>query len=154
MQQMKFTWKGLVLAPLLVPFVFSLVLTSSTESRSPVLGILLLFAIGSFFSYCTTIFLFLPCLYLVSKFTTLTALLTCVLGAALGAVLYLPFSWQMFLSSGHNSGPPQGSYVEFLWRQLSDPFAWALFPGGGLLTAALYWILVNKAPRRDGQRPG
>ena len=151
---MKFSLKGLILAPLPVPFVFSLVLIGSTESRNPVLGVLLLFAIGSLLAYCATVFLFLPCLYFLSRIAKPTIYLTCGLGALLGAVAYLPVLWQMYLSSGHDSGPPQGSFVEFLSRQLFDPVGWALFPGGGLVTAALYWVLVEQELRRDRQRQG
>jgi len=150
-QTMKFTWKGFVLAPLLVPIIFAVLLISSGGSRSPILGLLMVFAIGSVFSYCVTAFLFLPCLYLLSKFAALTVHLTCIVGAVLGAVAYLLFAWQGFQASGVNSGPPTGRFVDYLLRDLPDPLGWALFPGGGLVTAALYWMLVNQAQR---QTPG
>ncbi len=147
-QHMKFTWKGYLLAPLLVPFVFAVLLISSGGSRSPVLGLLVVFAIGSVFSYCVTAFLFLPCLYLLSRFAALTVYLTCIAGALLGSVAYLLFAWQGFQASGVNSGPPAGRFVDYLLRDLSDPLGWALFSGGGLVTAALYWMLVNQPQRR------
>lgn len=80
---MKFSWKAFLLAPLPMPLVFSLVLVGSTESRSPVLGVLVLFAIGSFLAYCLTAALFLPCLYLASKCIALNFSRTSILGAAL-----------------------------------------------------------------------
>jgi hypothetical protein len=148
MQQVKFGWKGFVLAPLAVPFVCSVLFVSATESRNPLLGILVLFAIGSVVSYGATAFLLLPCLYLVSKFTVLTVRLTCVFGALLGAVAYLPYARIAFQGSGDNSGPPKGTFTEYLWRQLSEPVELGLFVAGGLATAALYWVLAEK-PRTD-----
>jgi hypothetical protein len=139
---MKFSWTALILAPLPVPFVYTVAFVCSNSSRSPILQFLFFFVLGSVFSYCTTIFLFLPCLFLVSRLTPLTARLTCILGTVLGALVFIPVAWQMFLTSGIDSGPPQGYFVEYLWRQLSDPAVWA-FPVAGLVTAMLYWLLCG-----------
>jgi hypothetical protein len=147
---MKFTWKGLILAPLSVTFVYSIAFIILFSSASPVFAFLLFFAIGSFFSYCATVFLFLPCLYLTAKITPLTLRLTCALGTVLGGVAYIPLAWVMFRSSGDNSGPPQGTFGEYLWQQLFEPVAWA-FPVGGLVTALVYWFLVNQPPERNHQ---
>ena len=152
---MKFNWKGLILAPLLVPFISSAVLLILTESSSPLYGMLLFFAIGSVFSYCATLLLFLPCLYLLSKFTALTLRLTSALGAVLGAVAYIVYARQAYQASGIDSGPPQGSFAEYLWRDLSGPLNWIWFPLGGLITALAYWMLVNRPPpaNRTGAAP-
>ena len=64
---MRFSWTGLILAPLLVPVLVSAAWLSSFEAGSPVLLFLLLLAFGCIVSYGTTIFLFLPCLFLLSS---------------------------------------------------------------------------------------
>jgi membrane associated rhomboid family serine protease len=94
------------------------------------------------------VFLFLPCLFLVSKFTPLTGRLTCLLGTVLGGMAYLPLAWVMWTSSGVNCGPPPDSFVENLWRQLWEGFAW-VFIVGGLVTAMLYWFLANPKVPKD-----
>jgi hypothetical protein len=148
---MKFTWEGLLLAPLPVPFIYGVLFVLSTESRSPLLGILVLFALGSIVSYGATAFLFLPCLYLASKFTALTARVTCAVGATLGAIACLAYLRIAYQASGDDSGPPAGTFAEYLGRQWSDPFVWIfgiLFIAGGLLTAALYWRLADRPLQR------
>ena len=122
----------------------------SFESKSPVLGFLVIFALGSIFSYGATILLLLPCLYLLSKLTMLKFHLVCLLGAVLGFVVFFPCAWVDFRASGTNSGPPEGPFIEFLARSWGDSITW-MFPVGGLVTAAVYWIVVNKTPQRDGR---
>jgi len=150
---MKFSWKALFLAPLVVPFVFSAAFAIlSGMGKNLILGFLACFVVGSVFSYGATLFLFLPSLFLLSRFTPLTARLTCVLGALLGGLVLLPVDWFMWTSSGIDSGPPQGSFGADFLRQGFDPIDWA-FLVGGLVTAALYWFLANKHPRETMSRP-
>jgi hypothetical protein len=147
---MKFSWKAFFLAPPAVPFVCSVafVILSGVD-KHPIYGFLLCFAIGSIFSYGATLFLFLPCLFLLSRLTPLTARLTCVLGALLGGLALLPVDWLMYSSSGVDSGPPQGSFGAYLLHQGFDPIDWA-FLVGGLVTATLYWFLANpKMPKEQ-----
>jgi len=139
----------LLLAPLPVPFVYSVafVILASMSSH-PIFGFLLCFILGSVFSYGATIFLFLPCLFLLSRFTPLTARLTCLLGTLLGGLALLPLDWEMYLTSGVDSGPPQGSFAAYLLQQGFDPIDWA-FPVGGLVTAMLYWLLAKQRAREE-----
>jgi len=81
---MRFSWTGLILAPLLVPVMFSALLSSLPGDR-PALLFLLLLAPGCIVSYGTTIFLFLPCLFLFSLWRPMTSLKVCLLGLVLGA---------------------------------------------------------------------
>jgi hypothetical protein len=150
---MNFTWNGFLLAPMLVPLLFSALLTDFANGRSPVLGMLFLFAFLSMFSYGVMACLFLPCMHLVSKYIPPTFRLSCIVGVAMGALVYVLFSWVGFRASGFNSGPPQGTFAEFLLRDLRDPVNWGLFPGGGLATAAAYWMLVSGTPRTQRQPP-
>jgi len=145
---MKFSWKGLVLAPLLIPLVYSALFEISGPGRSPILSFLFFFTLGSVVSYGTTIFLFLPCLFLVSRFTQLTGRLTCLIGTVLGALVYLPASWQSYLTSGDNSGPPQGSFGDYLRQHLLE-WDFFAFIVAGLVTAMLFWFLVNRPSRRN-----
>ena len=157
---MKFSWSAFILAPLAVPALYSAVLTSSTVSKSPFLGFLFIFALGSVFSYCTTLFLFLPSLYLLSRFAALTRTLACASGTLIGVVAFIPVAWVSYRSSGANSGPPKGAFADSFWRDLSEPIT-LVFPVAGLVTAALYWLVLTGSSRRragthaaDAERQG
>ena len=137
---MRFSWTGLILAPLLVPLVVSAAWLSSFEAGSPVLLFLLLLAFGCIVSYGTTIFLFLPCLFLLSSWQPMTGFKVCLLGLVLGALVFVPLTGMAWLSSGPDSGPPTESFLIFFLRWAADPLT-AMFPLAGLITAGLYWWL-------------
>jgi hypothetical protein len=144
---MKFSWKALLLAPLPIPLLYSAALMILTSGKFAILWFFFWSAVSSVFSYGTTVFLLLPCLFLISRLTPLTARLTCLMGTVLGGMAYLPVAWVMWTTSGVDSGPPPDSFVQNLWRQLFEGFFWA-FIVGGLVTAMLYWFLANpKVPR-------
>jgi hypothetical protein len=69
-----------------------------------------------------------------------------VLGILIGAAVYLPLTWQTYMSSGPDSGPPQGGYFNFLAGSWNDPITFA-FPLCGLLTAMFFWLL-NHLPSK------
>lgn len=135
---LRFSWKAILLAPLLVPLVASLIMASA-PSKSPAFSFLIFFALGSAFSFGLSIGLFLPGLFLLSLFTRLTLWLRGLFGTALGLAIYLPVAWVSYGASGDDSGPPSGTFGEYLWRQ-SGSEAW-LFLAGGLVTALFYWVL-------------
>src|SRR5258706_11137288 len=103
---MRFSWTGLILAPLLVPVMFSAALLSSFQGDRPVLLFLILLAPGCIVSYGTTIFLFLPCLFLLSSWRPMTSFKVCLLGLVLGAAVFVPLTWIDWKSSGSDSAPP------------------------------------------------
>ena len=140
---MKFSWKGLILAPLVIPFFYSIGFMALVSSGNLLGSFLIVFLAGCVFSYCTTVFLFLPCLFLASKLKPLTVQLTSFLGAVLGGAVSIPIAWLMFLSSGHNSGPPQGSFGVYLVQEVMNPVVLAL-PAGGWVTALVYWFLADQ----------
>jgi hypothetical protein len=137
---MRFSWTGLILAPLLVPVMLSAALLSSFQGDRPVLLFLLLLAPGCIVSYGTTIFLFLPCLFLLSLWRPMTSFKACLLGLVLGAVVFVPLTWMDWKSSGSDSGPPTESFLAFFVRWAADPLT-AIYPLAGLITAGLYWWL-------------
>ena len=143
---MRFSWTGLILAPLLVPIIFSAVVLSLQEGNV-VLGFLILMVPTCIISYGTTVFLFLPALYLLSLWRPLTGLRVCLLGLMLGMLVFLPLTWMDWKSSGTDSGPPTESFLAFFLRWSADPFT-AIFPLAGLMTSGLYWWL---ATRRRGR---
>jgi hypothetical protein len=117
---MRFSWTGLILARLLVP--------------------VMLLASGFIVSYGTTIFLFPPCLLLLSLWRPMTSFKVCLLGLVLGAAVFIPQTWMDWKSSGPDSGPPTESYLEFFVRWAADPLR-AIYPLAGVITAGLYWWL-------------
>jgi hypothetical protein len=138
---MRFTWTALILAPLLVPVMFGAVL-SSLQGDQPVLLFPLLLFPGCIVSYGTTIFLFLPCLFLLSLWQPMTGFKVCPLGLLLGVAVFIPLTWMEWKSSGPDSGPPIESFLHFFVRWASDPLA-AIYPLAGLVTAGLYWWLAT-----------
>src|SRR5579872_1376401 len=141
---MRFGWKALILAPLPVPFVLSAVMAPLLNGEGPVvLPFLILLIPACVVSYGTTIFLFLPALFLLSLWRPATGLMACALGFVLGAALIVPVTWLTWQSSGPDSGPPTESFSEFFPRWATDPLM-LVFPVAGLLTAGLYWWLVTR----------
>ena len=137
---MQFTWKGFFLAPLLVPIIACAVM-------APVLGNPGLAIIATFFlllvaacviSYGATWLLFLPSLFLISRFTPLTRWVVYALGLVLGAAVFLPVAKLAWATGGPNSGPMDEEFWHFFVGWLTEPFM-LFYPGGGLLMAALYW---------------
>jgi hypothetical protein len=139
---MKFTWKAIVIAPLVVPFVYSAALELQAPSKSPILSFLIVFGFGSIFSLVVTLFLLFPALFLVARLTPLTAPLTAVVGTILGGIVYIPVIWETYLTSGDNSGPPQESFFSYLWQYgLGEDLL--IFLVAGLVTSTLYWLLAK-----------
>jgi hypothetical protein len=136
---MRFSWTGLILAPLLVPLMFCAVMLSS-QTNGTVQLFLILLVPSCVVSYGTTIVLFLPSLLLLSLWRPMTGLKACLLGLVLGAVVFVPLTLLAWKGSGPDSGPPTESFWVFFPRWAADPMT-AIFPMAGLVTAGLYWLL-------------
>src|ERR1700686_5072979 len=123
---MRFSWTGLILAPLL-PVMFSAALMGIFQTDRPVLAFLILLVPGCIVSYGTTIFLFLPCLFLLSLWRPMTGFRVCLLGLVLGAAVIVPLTGMDGKSSAPGSGQPTESFLEFFVRWAADPFT-AIYP--------------------------
>ena len=137
---MRFSWTGLMLAPLAAPAMFSAVLVGLMQGDRPLLLFLVLLVASCIISYGTTIFLFLPCLFVLSLWRPMTGVKVCLLGLLLGAAVFVPMTWMDWKSSGVDSGPPTESFPAFFVRWAADPLT-AIYPLAGLMTAGLYWGL-------------
>jgi hypothetical protein len=137
---MRFSWTSLLLAPLFAPLMFSALFLSLSEASSPVLSFLILMIPSCIISYGTTIFLFLPALFLLSQWRSLTALNVCLLGLVVGTAVFVPVTLLEWKSSGPDSGPPTENFLFFFVRWAADPLT-AVYPLAGLVTAAIYWWL-------------
>jgi hypothetical protein len=141
---MRFSWKGLLLAPLPVPVVASVVMAPLLNGGGPVvLPFVLLLIPACMISYGTTIFLFLPALFMLSLLRPVTGWMACALGFALGTAMIVPITVLAWGSSGPDSGPPAENFLTFFVRWAFDPFM-LFFPAAGLATAALYWWLGTR----------
>ena len=132
---MRFSWKAIVLAALPVPLIASVILALA-PSRNPWQAFLIFFIFGSAFSYGASVFLLLPGLYLVSRFRVLTAWLVGLVGTMMGGAIFLAVALLSYQGSGDNSGPPSGTFAEYLGRTFWTE-GWPFF-AGGLVTALLY----------------
>src|ERR1041385_3695462 len=149
---MKFDWKALGLAPLAAPLLFSLAELPDLSSEKRVFGFLFVFVVGCFLSYGTTAVLFGPALFVLSRFARLRFYNVCLLGTLLGFFIFFPVTWMMYCSSGPDSGPPVGTYWEFIGRSWPDVLTWC-FPLGGLVTALTYCLLTTWIFRENFARP-
>jgi len=147
---MRFSWTGLVVAPLLVPLILCAVMSPLMTDRSVPLTFLILLVPSCAVSYGAMIFLFLPALFLLSLWRPVTGLRACLLGLVLGATVLVPVTLLAWKSSGPDSGPPTESFWVFFLRWAADPLT-ALFPLAGLMTAGLYWWLATR--RRVSRSP-
>jgi hypothetical protein len=130
---MRFSWTGLILAPLLVPTIFSAAVQSLQEENKA-LGFLILMVPSCIISYFATIFLLLPSLYLLSLWRPITGVKVCLFGLVLGTLMFVPLTWIDWKSSGPDSGPPAESFLTFFLRWAADPFT-AIYPLAGLMTS-------------------
>jgi hypothetical protein len=142
---MRFSWSAIALAPAAVPLLTGLVLALLVNGK-PLQTFFFFSGLTAVFSYGASVFVLLPCLFLVSRFTVLTAWLTAVVGIVLGALIYFPVGWVSYGASGDNSGPPTETFEQYLWRNGAAE-AWP-FLVGGLITALVYWCLAK--PRNPG----
>jgi hypothetical protein len=140
---MPFSWRGLVLAPLPVPAIFSGIMAVGFDNASPVGAFLFMMVLGCIISYGSTIFLLLPSMYLLSLLRPLTGLNVCLQGLVLGAMVFVPVTLIEWKSSGPDSGPPTENPLVFMLRFGADPTT-LIFPVAGLVTAALYWWLLTR----------
>jgi hypothetical protein len=143
---MRFSWTGLMLAPLLAPAMFSAAF-GLLQGNHQAVAFLILLIPGCIVSYGTMIFVFLPCLFLLSLYRPMTGFRVGVLGLVLGAAVIVPMTWVLWTSSGPDSGPPTESFLTFFVRWAGDPFN-AIFPLAGLITAGLYWWLGTRRGER------
>ena len=139
---MRFRWRALALAPLVFPFMFSLALC--VDTKNPVSAFFFFMALSTVFCYGVTIVLFVPALFFLSRLAPLQFYKICLPGIFLGIVIFLPVTWISYQSSGPDSGPPDSTFLAYLWRSLTDGFN-LLFPLGGLMTAITYWQLTKES---------
>ena len=144
---MRFSWRAFLLAPLPITFLFSVMTTVSSPPLHPIISFLFFFIAISLFAYVVTGVLFVPGLLVASKLMRPTAVLAAVLGVVAGIVVYFPMAWLNYTSSGADSGPPEGTFGQWLWRTRYDWDNW-IFPVSGLITALLYWWLARRESRR------
>jgi len=144
---MKIHWKALLIAPAFIPALFSLGFVLSTSGGNRIAGFLILFAIGAVISYGATLVLLLPALKFAARSRPLDTPRVAIVGAILGTLIFLPLGWIMYNASGPDSGPPVGSFAEYMIGQLTEPLLLS-FPIAGLVTATLYWILSGQSANR------
>jgi hypothetical protein len=145
MKAMRFSWTSLILAPLLVPVIFSATMIFFVRG-DPLMAFLIMLVLGCILSYATTIFLFLPCLFLLSLEQQMTGFKVCLLGLVI--VVFVSLTLIAWGSSGPDSGPPIENFFVFFLRWAADPMT-ALFPLAGLITAWLYWWLGSRRTGRS-----
>ena len=151
MHEKVFSRRALALAPLPMTFVLSVFFEMTTPGHHPVIAIAVFFLLGSLLAWCVTAVLLLPSLFVLSRLTRITILRSGLLGLVLGFVFYFPYAWEMFQSTGVDSGPPTGTFREYLMRQGFEWDFWALLIAG-LVTASLYWVILQSERTKEEPR--
>lgn len=136
---MRFSWTGLILAPLLVPAIFSTTMVMLVVSEGSLTAFLTMLVVSCVVSYGTTIFVFLPCLFLLSSEREMSGLKVCLLGSMLGTLAPVSLALISWGSIDPDAGFQINFFVFFL-RFAAGPVT-PLFPLAGLITAGLYWWL-------------
>jgi hypothetical protein len=140
----RFSWTGVLLAPLLVPVLLSVALLEVFGSSDhPALSLLIMLVPGCIVSYGTMIVLFLPSMFVLSRCRSMTGWSVCVLGVALGVAAHVGVTLVAWGASGPDSGPPTEGFFSFFLHWSADPLT-AMFPVAGLVTAGAYWWLGTR----------
>jgi hypothetical protein len=149
---MHFSWTGLLLAPLPVPLIACAVMAPvlKADEAPVVLMFLILLVPACVIAYATTIFGFLPALFLLSVWRPLTGRIVCVLGVLLGTAVFVPVTWLAWDTGGPNSGPMTEPFGAFFLSWTTEPFM-LFFPAAGLVTAALYWWFGTRRHSRAAE---
>jgi hypothetical protein len=135
---MRFSWTGLILAPLLAPVIFSTTMVTLVASGDTLMGFVIMLVAGCALSYGATIFLFLPCLFVLSLDRQMTGFRVCLLGLVLGALAFVLLTFVAWANIDPATAPPIDFLVFLRWAV--GPIT-ALFPLAGLIMAGLYWWL-------------
>ena len=148
---MPFRWSAVLLAPAVIPLLFSIWDATQPWGGDKVFGFFFDLALSGIVSYGTTIVLFLPSLFALSRRMRVDALRTTALGTLLGGGGTILIGFLVWSTSGANSGPPEHPRLADLLRTLRQPGAY-VFVASGLVTSWIYWILATSAGT-DGSRP-
>lgn len=143
---MKVNKRALLLSLLPVPILMGFAFLTLAGSDGPLTKFAFGFIFAALVQTPAALFIFLPALMLLEKLTPPTRPKVWLLGAFCGLLAYLPMSYLAYTSSGADSGPPEGTYVEFLLGWGLDPVI-ALSAAAGLVTAAFYHRLAGSPPR-------
>ena len=140
---MRFSWTGLT--PLLAPVIFSTT-TAMLGTGDRLMAFLIMLIVSCIVSYGATIFLFLPCLFLLLLERQMTGLKVCLLGLVVGASTFVALTLIAWGRIEPDSVPPINFFVFLRWA--AGPIT-ALFPLAGLITAGLYWWLGTPRTSRS-----
>jgi hypothetical protein len=145
-RRIRFSWRALLLAPWPALLAVSALLTPPPAPGGSFAwgALLLLAAIGTPLAYAGTAML-AACLHLLSQRRSVGRATSCLGGFVLAGAIYLAVLGASWSSSGPDSGPPVESFLTYLLREATSPFAW-LFLGPGVVTALLYDFLATRSP--------
>src|ERR1700760_722254 len=119
---MHFSWRGLLLAPLPVPLISCAVMAVllKAEDAPVVIPFLILLFPACVIAYGTTIFLFLPALFVLSQLRPMTGWTVSAPGFLLGHAVVAPVPGLEWKSDPPGSGPPIENFLTFFVRWI-DP---------------------------------
>jgi hypothetical protein len=139
-----FSGSALLLAPLVIPVPAGVLFVEG--SIHPVAAFGLGALVGYIFTLAVVGGLLLPALWLVSWMARITRWLAPVIGGLLGALLFLAWDYTSWCGSGVDSGPPPGTYAQWVAKNWFTPEPLIVI-SFGVVTAAAYHFLATRKPR-------
>jgi hypothetical protein len=130
---MRFSWTGLILAPLLAPVFFSTSMALFVASGDIPMGFVMMLTAGCVVSYGATILIFLPCLFILSLERHMTGFKVCLLGLVTGALVFVSLTFIAWCNIDPNSAPPVTFFAFLCWTDHGAVSAGWIVNGGALL---------------------
>jgi hypothetical protein len=145
-----FSWRALLLAPLVIPVPMAALFVFVTGSKNPIAAFGFL-TIGYVFTLAVVGCVLLPTLWLVSWLANITAWLTLVIGGLLAVPIFLAWDYSIWSSSGVDSGPPSTTYPQWIAKNWFSPEPLVII-SFGVITASAYHLLATRKRERGIER--
>ena len=139
-----FRWAALTLSSLVVPAPFGL--AGAGGAAHPVYAFVVCAFIGYVLALAIIAVLLLPALWILSWIVPVKGWLAALLGGVIAFALFLCWDYINWGASGVDSGPPDGTYAQWVAKNWSswEPFCTV---GVGIVSAVTYHFLATRKPR-------
>lgn len=140
--------RAAILAPLIAPLIFAVLLESANYSSRTGLkqalgGTLLLFVLSSIVCYGASFVIGLPLMLLAWWRMRLNTLVALAVGALAGAIVDVPLTWFDYQSSGVDSGPPPPITVLQFLKLAFVGLSPVLYIMAGAVTSGAFYFLFR-----------
>jgi len=140
--------RAAILAPLIAPLIFAVLLESANYSsrvglKNALGGTLLLFVLSSIVCYGASFVIGLPLMLLAWWRMRVTALVALGVGALAGLIVDVPLTWFDYQSSGVDSGPPPPIAVLQFLKLAFVGSSVVIYIIAGVVTSGAFYFLFR-----------